>query len=64
MKINTYILVFLFIKNFRSVFKENTNQFFYSEKISDLYLMKIQNSFFIQKKISDLYLMKIQIFFV
>ena len=35
---------------------------FYSENISDLYLIKIQISF-CSEKISDLYLMKIQICF-
>ena len=38
---------FLFRKNFRFVFNENTDQFFDMQKISDLYLMKIQTSFIV-----------------
>ena len=58
--------MFLFQKNPRSVFNENTDQFLF-KKISHLYLMKIQISFIQisfytqKKKKKDLYLMKIQI---
>ena len=40
----------MFEKNFKSTFKEDTNQFFMLEKNVDLHLRKIQISFYVRRK--------------
>ena len=62
----------MWLKIFRSAFKENTYQFCDQKKYIDLYLMKIQTSFetrknidqFCDQKNTDIYLMKIRTCFV
>ena len=40
----------MFEKNFKSTFKEDTNQFFMLEKNVDLHLRKIQIRFYVRRK--------------